>query len=97
MQVNIFIKHLFQLIDLIFYIQPGASYTQSVYLIESNKLIFSVCNSTLTILIDINKIPVNIIHLMEMSEEDVDDVFDVNVETVSITFVLKERTEIDDL
>ena len=39
----------------------------------------------------------NIIHHMEMSEEDVDDVFDVNVETVSITFVLKERTEIDDL
>ena len=34
---------------------------------------------------------------MEMSEEDLDDVFDVNVETVSITFVLRERTEIDDL
>ena len=70
-----------------------------MYLIESNKLIFSVCNSTLTILIDIceKTIPVNIIHHMEMSEEDVDDVFDVNVETVSITFVHRERTEIDDL
>ena len=69
-----------------------------MYLIESNKLIFSVCNSTLTILIDIceNTIPVNIIHHMEMSEEDVDDAFDVNVETVSKIHVLRKRTKIDD-